>query len=61
MYEQYILIVMYSQKNKYNPFLWQQSWHYAKFIYLKKYINKGYNRRSISTLSKSPEHYGKIY
>ncbi|XP_018363217.1 PREDICTED: uncharacterized protein LOC108761287 [Trachymyrmex cornetzi] len=50
-------------KNKYNPFLWQQSWHYAKSVCskknsLKENIIEGCNRRSISTLSKTPEHYG---
>ncbi|XP_018305676.1 uncharacterized protein [Mycetomoellerius zeteki] len=45
-------------KNKYNPFLWQQSWHYAKSVCSKKNIIESCNRRSISTLSKTPKHYG---
>ncbi|XP_011050761.1 PREDICTED: uncharacterized protein LOC105143899 [Acromyrmex echinatior] len=57
--KQYVnIFLIYSQKNKYNPFLWQQSWQYAKSVCSKKNIIEGCNRQSISTLSKIPEHYG---
>ncbi|XP_011706577.1 PREDICTED: uncharacterized protein LOC105461764 [Wasmannia auropunctata] len=46
-------------KNKYNLFSWQQSWHHAKSsVCLKKNINEDCNKKLISTLSKRPECYG---
>ncbi|XP_011643382.1 uncharacterized protein LOC105431106 [Pogonomyrmex barbatus] len=48
---------MYFQKNKYNHFFWQQSWHCAKVFSSKKNTNEYYNKRSIQTTLKNSERY----